>query len=164
MQNEPKPEEASPKLKGEKTKRDTNWKNLLAPFVAVVLLVFYSLFLISLRGKISAEELEWTRWIYLLSGVEAIAFTAAGYLFGKEVHRSQAEAAERQTEEAQQNAVDANQRAAEAEKEAVGYVKTITEWHALLRNNNFFNITVHKIRARHFWYPSGFLITASNNG
>lgn len=116
--DQPANEEAS-KPKTEEKPSGVNWKDLLAPFVAVLLLVFYVVFLLSLRQQIEAEELQWTRWIYLLSGVEAIAFAAAGYLFGKEVHRQQAENASQQAQDAQQEANDANQRATDAEKDAV---------------------------------------------
>lgn len=37
----------------------------------------------------------------MAGGLEAIAFSAAGYLFGKEVHREQAENAERRATETQ---------------------------------------------------------------
>jgi hypothetical protein len=94
-------------------------KNSLAPIIGLALVVFYIIFLLSLRGQIKEDELYWTRWIYLLSGVEAIAFAAAGYFFGSEVHRKTAEAAQEDADEARQDANDANQRANEAELEAV---------------------------------------------
>jgi hypothetical protein len=39
-------------------------------------------------------ELEWARLQYLFNGVEALAFAAAGFFFGREVNRGRAEAAE----------------------------------------------------------------------
>lgn len=94
-------------------------KNALAPVIGMALVVFYIIFLLSLRGQIKAEELYWTRWIYLLSGVEAIAFAAAGYFFGSEVYRKTAEAAQKDAEDARDEADAAGQRANEAELEAV---------------------------------------------
>ena len=63
-----------------------------AIIVAVVVLVgfaglLYHLFTISS----GADERLWNRSIFLYGGVEALAFAAAGFLFGKEVHRQQAE-------------------------------------------------------------------------
>ena len=73
----------------------TSWKDVVVYAVAVVALIGFGLLLILLFiANESADELVWTRYVYLLSGVEAIAFAAAGFLFGKEVHRKQAENAE----------------------------------------------------------------------
>jgi len=67
-----------------------------------------------------AEELEWTRLVYLLSGVEAIAFAAAGYFFGRVVNRERAEGAEKRASEAQVDASEAQAKMTEAkQKEAV---------------------------------------------
>ncbi len=41
-----------------------------------------------------ADDRTWTRAVYIAGGVEAIAFAAAGYLFGKEVHRQEAQKAD----------------------------------------------------------------------
>ena len=56
----------------------------------------------------------WTRSAYLLTGYEAIAFAAAGYIFGKEVHRQQAENAENRAEKSQCEASEAQNSATEA--------------------------------------------------
>lgn len=47
-----------------------------------------TLYMLSLTG---ASETEWTRAAYLFAGFEAIAFAAAGYLFGRAAHREGAE-------------------------------------------------------------------------
>jgi hypothetical protein len=60
----------------------------------------------------------WTRAAYLLGGVEAIAFAAAGYFFGREVNRQRAESAEEQADQAGQQAEQARSAALEAEKRA----------------------------------------------
>jgi hypothetical protein len=62
--------------------------------VAVAALAGFALFLMYLLQRLSASDSEWNRAIYLLGGVEAIAFAAAGYFFGKEVNRKRAENAE----------------------------------------------------------------------
>jgi len=84
--------------------------------VAVIALVGFAWFIVYLMGRTtSASELEWTRAVYLLSGVEAIAFAAAGFLFGKEVNRQRAENAERRATETARGEVEAREKATEAE-------------------------------------------------
>ncbi len=39
-------------------------------------------------------DVQWEWYTYLLAGVETTTFTAIGWLFGKEVHREQAQQAE----------------------------------------------------------------------
>ena len=63
--------------------------------VAVVILFFFAGLLIYMyRIAPTMEEALWNRALALFGSVEAIAFTAAGYLFGREVHREQAKKAE----------------------------------------------------------------------
>jgi hypothetical protein len=108
-----------PEVKPKPAKASGFWKNLkdyLAPIVGVFFLGFYVIFLLSLRGSINAEETQWMRWIYLLSGVEAIAFAAAGYFFGSEVNRKAAEYAQEEADSAKSDAAEAGQQAMDAEK------------------------------------------------
>ncbi len=58
----------------------------------------------------------WTRYTFLLGGIEAIAFAAVGYLFGKEVHRQQAEKAEKRAQDAQVEVAAVNKRAVDVER------------------------------------------------
>src|SRR4051794_34020303 len=83
-------EEAKGRFGGEK--RMDAIKNVVALAVAVLALVATALLIVFLLGKVGDEN--WERYVYLLSGVEAIAFAATGWLFGKEVHREQAQTAE----------------------------------------------------------------------
>ncbi|WP_373516541.1 hypothetical protein [Pricia sp.] len=69
--------------------------------IASVVLVAYGFFLYFLIGKTDAKELDWSRLIYLFSGVEAIVFAAAGFLFGREVNRKRAENAEEEKKQVQ---------------------------------------------------------------
>ncbi len=72
------------------------WRDVIVYGVAIAALVAFFFFVRYLLGRVAtAEELEWTRAVYLFSGVEAIVFAATGFLFGKEVHRKQAEKAEK---------------------------------------------------------------------
>jgi membrane protein involved in colicin uptake len=71
---------------------------------ALVAMLAFGCFVYYMLGQTKTAETEWTRAVYLFQGVEAVAFAAAGFIFGKEVHRERAEKAEK--------------RAAEGEKEA----------------------------------------------
>ncbi|KRB43849.1 MULTISPECIES: hypothetical protein [unclassified Terrabacter] len=83
----------------------------LALFVvaALVTVVYVSL---SVAAWVRADDSDltadaWTRLTFVLHGVEAIAFTAIGWLFGREVHRSEAESAKKDKEQAQETATSA---------------------------------------------------------
>ena len=78
---------------------------------AVVLYIFWML-VKTMMGKTGAPDLEWNRAAYVFAGVEAIAYAAAGFIFGREVHRQRAEQAE-------QRAGTEQKRASTAEKKAV---------------------------------------------
>ena len=55
-------------------------------------------------------EIIWSRRTYLLAGAEAIVFVAAGWLFGKEVHRKEAEKATAAEAGAKADAAEAKQK------------------------------------------------------
>lgn len=57
-------------------------------------------------------EVEWGRNVYLYGALEALAFAAAGFLFGREVNRQRAEQAEKNADSAQRKANAANAAAA----------------------------------------------------
>jgi hypothetical protein len=77
-----------------------------------VLYIFWSL-VKTMMGLTQAPELEWNRAAYLFSGVEAIAYAAAGFLFGREVHRQRAEQAEQRASTEEQRATEAVKKATE---------------------------------------------------
>ena len=89
--------------------------------VAIIALAAFAVFISYLLRQIAATDQEWARMIYLLSGIEAIVFAAAGFLFGREVHRKRADDAEAEVSAATQTAHQANLRAVQAE----GAVKAI---------------------------------------
>ena len=71
--------------------------------IAVVLLALYVIvvfFLFRDADDNDVSETIWSRYTYLLGGLEAVVFTAVGWLFGREVNRKQAEQAEEATQEA----------------------------------------------------------------
>lgn len=86
--------------------------------VAIIVLVGYAVTVGVMYFLIGSGETQWTRAHLLLSGVEAIAFAAAGFLFGREVHRGQAAAAEARA--------DANQKAAEGGRALAAMVRAKT--------------------------------------
>lgn len=82
---------------------------------AIVILIGLAIFVIYMLRHISAEDTEWARYVYILTGVEAVGFAAAGYLFGRDVNRVRAEKAEARADSAQLTANNAQKRAVEAE-------------------------------------------------
>jgi hypothetical protein len=108
--------DSPPKTNEDKT--GLNLKALLAPIVAIVALLAFAYFVIYMMGQITLNETQWTRAVYLFTGVESIAFAAAGFFFGSEVRRQQAESANERADEAQNEADAANDRANAAENRA----------------------------------------------
>jgi len=72
--------------------------------VSLLALTGFGLFVIFLLTRLGTTELSWTRAVYLLSGVEALAFSGAGFLFGREVQRRQVESAEARAERSDRRA------------------------------------------------------------
>ena len=89
-------------------------KDILAPIVAIAALLAFAWFIIYMLGLTQAEEPEWTRAVYLFTGVEAIAFAAAGFLFGREVHRKEAQKAGERADAADKRATEAQNSATNA--------------------------------------------------
>jgi hypothetical protein len=88
------------------------WKDILTSALGVLALIGFAIFVaFLLRQAAGAEELAWTRLIYVFSGVEAIAFAAAGYFFGREVQRARAENAESTLGKVQAQAESAREQA-----------------------------------------------------
>jgi hypothetical protein len=79
--------------------------------VGAAVLITYGVLLSKMFGKVGYKDLQWTRMTYLFTGVESLAFAAAGFFFGREVNRGRAEAAE-------SRAKTETARATTAEKEA----------------------------------------------
>lgn len=67
------------------------WGKFLVGVVALVGLAWLIHYLLH---QVGAQDPEWTRLVYLLTGVEAVAFAGAGFIFGKDVNRARAENAE----------------------------------------------------------------------
>jgi hypothetical protein len=66
---------------------------------ALVVLVLFAGLVGFLVSELNAGEVRWSRLTWLFASVEAIAFGAAGALFGSSIQRSRAENAEAQARE-----------------------------------------------------------------
>lgn len=97
----------------------------LPVIVAIAALIFFAFQIYYMRSLTGAEtpESQWGRSVYLFAGVEAIAFAAAGFLFGREVNRQRAEKAENRADKSQKDATDAKTKTAEVLSKA----KSLTE-------------------------------------
>jgi len=82
----------------------------VALVIAIAALAFFVWQVFHMQGliKANAPELEWTRAVYLFGAVEALAFAAAGYIWGREVNRQRAEKAEARADKTQGEAQAAN--------------------------------------------------------
>lgn len=87
---------------------------MIPVLVAVMALIFFGIELYYMQGLIAAgvPDPQWSRAAYLFASVEAIAFAAAGFLFGREVNRQRAERAEAHSDKAQEEAGEAQTTAA----------------------------------------------------
>jgi hypothetical protein len=79
----------------------------LKHIIAILLLVAYGIFMIYLLKVIETKEPTWSRMMMLFTSLEALAFTAAGYIFGREVHKKRAEIAESDKDKAQKETDEA---------------------------------------------------------
>ncbi len=75
-----------------------------AVVVAILVLAAFAGFVVFLVGQVGEDETEWARLAWVFASVEAIAFGAAGALFGSSIQRERAEKAE---DSARANAQDA---------------------------------------------------------
>jgi hypothetical protein len=86
-------------------------RNKAAIWVAVFSLVVFTGVTIALFFFAGTADPTWSHYIYLLNGIQAIAFAGAGFLFGKEVNRGRAEVAEQTAEQERQRADGATEQA-----------------------------------------------------
>ncbi len=85
---------------------------VIAWFAMIVWLIFH----------INDAEVQWSRLVFLLSSVEAVAFGAAGALFGTQVQRKRVEEAQHRAAKAEVEAAS-NREAATKGKVLAGAVK-----------------------------------------
>jgi hypothetical protein len=79
-------------------------QGLIPLLVAIVVLWYFGTTLKRMFGLTGSAigEIEWGRNAFLYGGIEALAYAAAGFLFGREVNRQRAESAEANADKAQQ--------------------------------------------------------------
>jgi hypothetical protein len=92
---------------------------VLSAVVAVILLVAYISALVVLWGGTGTAAEEWARRISILGGIEALAFAAAGWIFGRDVSRQTIEQANTRVNDANTNASEEKQRAEMAKSDAI---------------------------------------------
>lgn len=73
-------------------------------WAALASLAAFGVFVWFMITQIAAEEITWTRLAWLFASVEAIAFGAAGALFGSTIQRQRAENAEQRADSNQKSA------------------------------------------------------------
>jgi len=86
-------------------------------FATALLIVFVALVVVMVLSS-NASDSAWKNLVYVFGSVEALVFTAVGWVFGREVHRAQAAAAEATAEDAKQQAQTEATRAQEADERA----------------------------------------------
>ena len=105
----------------------SNFATGVALVIAIAALAFFvvQVFYMQSLMKANVPELEWTRAVYLFGAVEALAFAAAGYLWGREVNRQRAEKAEARADKSQGEAQNANSTAAQVVAKAESLKKLV---------------------------------------
>ncbi|SRR6266487_153112 len=88
--------------------------------VATLLLVAFAVLTVFMLSWANAKPPVWQNRIYVFSSVEAIVFTAVGWIFGREVHRAEAESAQQQAGEAKVDAKENLELARQKADEAAG--------------------------------------------
>ena len=91
---------------------------------AVTILIAWLLLLAWLAMRTGAGEVEWARLLVVLGSLEAVAFAAAGAIFGTTVQRQR-------VEEARQQASRSEERAQKAEQTASSHAQAASNGRAL---------------------------------
>jgi hypothetical protein len=86
---------------------------------AVIVLTAFGMFVVFLLSQSSAGEIRWARMAWVFSSVEAVAFGAAGALFGSSIQRSRAEKAEEQARRSSEDAAKGRALAAALKNDAM---------------------------------------------
>jgi len=77
-----------------------------ARFVAALALAAFGIFVVYLVAQVDEDDVEWSRLAWIFASVEALAFGAAGALFGSSIQRERAEKAEQAASENAQDAAN----------------------------------------------------------
>jgi primase-polymerase (primpol)-like protein len=105
-----------------------NTREMITVCVAVIIVGCLGWFIYYMTGKAGVEDTTtWDRLVYLLTAVEAIAFTAIGFLFGEQVNKRAIDHAEENVNEAKKKVIMAKEKAAELQKTVEEEKEIITE-------------------------------------
>jgi hypothetical protein len=95
--------------------------NLVRVGFAIVVIVAFGIFAYYLVVHAdTTNQTEWERWVYVFGAIEAIAFAAVGWVFGREVNRERAEKAEDRAQTAEQEKVAEHDKGAKLAGMVVG--------------------------------------------
>ncbi len=90
-------------------------------FVAAALIVAFAVLTVFMLSWANVSDAVWKNRVFVFSSVEAIVFTAVGWVFGREVNRAQVEAARKDADDAKgaarENSELAGRKADEAAEE-----------------------------------------------
>jgi hypothetical protein len=114
-----------PTIPKEESKFNDQWQSVRFK-LAIAILAVYVLFMAYLAiAQIQIEEPFWGRLVFLFSGIEAIVFTAVGFVFGREINRKSEQLAskmvkdaEKEKEKAEEQKKDAESKKEKADREA----------------------------------------------
>jgi len=96
----------------------TYWATWVLAVVLVLLFVGGCLLLFFASDNTGIDETLWSRYVYVFGGLEAIVFTAVGWIFGREVNRTAAETATKIADNAAKQVASATSNAATLTEEA----------------------------------------------
>jgi hypothetical protein len=92
------------------------WKWQL--IVTIGLLLLFVVFAVWMLALADTTDTVWKNRVYVFGSVEAIVFAAGGWLFGREVNRTQVETAREDAGQARQEAEQKTREAADAQQQA----------------------------------------------
>lgn len=124
--------------------------------LAVFTLAFYLLFVIYLiiEAKEKENQIEWTRLVFLLAGIEAIVFTAIGYVFGRDTSRKAEVNAKNNEAEALQKKNEAERKKEEvtkkeqlAKNQLARLQEAVITEHSLLGNTEGVNYEIFNVKS-----------------
>ena len=114
----PKPAKPAPPTETAKSS-GTPWLPIFLAAMAFALLYAGVAVVTYLRADDQGmDETVWSRLIFVLHGLEAIAFTAVGWIFGREVHRTEAKHAKEEANDAKAQAAEMKDEAHQARQES----------------------------------------------
>jgi hypothetical protein len=73
-------------------------------WVAAMLIATFAVLTVFMLSWANASDAVWKNRVFVFSSVEAIVFTAVGWIFGREIHRTEAVSARKDAEDAKKDA------------------------------------------------------------